>query len=174
MVSGLVQGPDGQGFRVGVLVVLAPAVLVVVLLLLPERLVAAWELLGGPFGRSGVPQQERLVAVCRPLGPALTRARWGCWSRDLALIRFFGRVGSRCPDGPWRWCFHGCSSRCRSHRCRRFVCCGSDRGVRPCARWRGRRRFDTTGLTGTAGLTADGLTMLGLTGAGSAGLAVAA
>ena len=34
--------------------------------------------------------------------------------------------------------------------------------------------FDTTGLTGTAGLTADGLTMLGLTGAGSAGLAVAA
>jgi hypothetical protein len=34
--------------------------------------------------------------------------------------------------------------------------------------------FDITGLTGTAGLTADGLTMLGLTGAGSAGLAVAA
>ena len=68
MASGLAQGPDGQGLRVGVLVVLAPAVLVVVLLLLPERLVAAWELLGGPFGRSGVPQQERLVAVCRPPG----------------------------------------------------------------------------------------------------------
>jgi hypothetical protein len=68
VVSGLVQGPDGQGYRVGVLVVLAPVVLVVVLLLLPERLVAAWELLGGPFGRSGVPQQERLVVVCRPPG----------------------------------------------------------------------------------------------------------
>ena len=50
MASDLVQGPDGQWLLVGVRVVLEPAALVVVLLLRLERLVAAWEPLGGPFG----------------------------------------------------------------------------------------------------------------------------
>ena len=64
MAFDLVQGPDGQRPLVGVRVVLEPAALVVVLLLRLERLVAAWKPLGGPFGCSGVPRLESLVAVC--------------------------------------------------------------------------------------------------------------